>query len=1778
MKEACIFKNLVFNCPFSPVFGLYYAMSKDQSESFKIINLGNIALQYIQMIAISFSGVQWPLGVAETVVRTAFSIFDLSISSTTALSMCLPPHFASPHPPPPIKDIVMSLAGLATIIALVNALVTMLFFRHNKSVPLTPLKILRVLTISLVSYLYMPFVGFFMGVLDCYYLGSGDPTHATLGVQCMAVPHLVFWIISLVILVIFVPVSQFTSLFLNNNDPKKGGMLARPNGRVDFVVVRRSPPGIPEEEEGLLVKFCISTVTKLLTQYHEIRAGVSIAGYLGLAGWVLLSQPYYTARGNALYSVLYSTTGLSCIFATVAPTVSISNAGATAGFWVAYFLAMPITGAAAVFLSHARTRQLWALPRSGKLPDFFTRQLADGLRFPRLPSSGSLQPVAPGGGPAAANAYRPPKFRSAARLERAVRFLQEKQYRKQKDYVAYADFLYTEAFRKQRNNPSLHLSYAIFLLTYRKNFPRCMQQLQQARQCYPAFDERYAIFVKAKDWEQQTSTIGDLRSAHVMSVFTFKRHFSMAQKYHDDAKAALRDFCEALLAAQPDQGRIIDLTTTIVDSEAKAREYYELLLESHSNSVQVLRAYGSLLRDIYHDEDAAKVLLSRADLIEDDQSVAESQSASGSSQGQPGGPGTPPAQQANAKHQKEAAKKRNRKKLGELKLATRKQNLLPRFVLRLSLVHLACLAAIVVSTVFALYSIGEVATTMDGLDSLLHLDTTCAAIAINAKVRSRAPARSDGPQRRPPAGQRNPCPRRDGQPGLTTHLFGGAPSLGAGTVLLSVAEARASLVAAAFQLRTMQSHDKDLHTVGLVTFNGTNIAQQTLSDSLRGVLDRYAQYALDLAAQPLGSDVFQAGAQFLVANQPTGLQEHIKRAGLIFGDYVKLWVLAVESVIIVLDALAGIFMSLLLLVLYLSTGAVLTKGREAALVRVLSYPKAAVRRMLNEMTAEPLDEAAAGGDSPPPKSRRPSAAGTPPPDTLLLPPPDAPLLDGGPASGLDISLVSSAASPPYLGPQQQLPPPPPVHDPMPQPIGPSARPPALGRLGPATSTGLPQRQLHSPRQLGPSPIPSSLSPQSDRAEADLATHQAPSPASSHGRPPSTPLLQHDDRDGAAPSPPSGWEGAGAGGGAQAVLTEWMVVSHGAPSSESGPEATPGPAEAPLPPGTTGAALPPFLPPLPPPQRQPDQPEARGAPGAASSPIPILPPLPSGVSTAAPPDLAPPPAEPLEEAATQPPQQWAAGTPDPMSRSLSAGDFAPAMALPSGMSDLVEPEPPDLGLPLLPAAPSGSAGAAGAASRYQVPPPPGGPSTQPPLAAGPPLLARRSSSAQSCAAKCPEKVAQAGACCLALKRALTLPKVVRLRIFTGVWIMLLLLILSAIFTAHAQDAVSAVGHPLALCGQQETQAAVVRLLATQLLFNSSLPLLDNPANPAATSPVWRDLSHLSNDRAALQRLLAGQADYLERIGYRLLYGTGASNATGDRTIDARFFEHTSGDLQAREVLLHVPQACLMRNASDCVAGRIRGLDGTLVGLAPLLARYLDAARQLSALPPGELTPTNPYFEFLFSAGRYDLHDGMQQWTDSFLDQSRVDRGNAMIMLIGWLSVDIVALLFSFVVVLLPTKPLLWAEAHKTFKMLELFPESDQLGPLAQIVEWRPAYQTGQPLMDANHRALVELAGRLMEALATDEERELWESFTATFAAEERLMREHSFPRRRAHRHEHFATLAGLKQAMEAMAHEATDDGVMVQSLVQSWLTGHVIRADREFGQFLARRDAAAAIAP
>ncbi|KAJ4460679.1 putative calmodulin-dependent kinase [Paratrimastix pyriformis] len=417
--------------------------------------------------------------------------------------------------------------------------------------------------------------------------------------------------------------------------------------------------------------------------------------------------------------------------------------------------------------------------------------------------------------------------------------------------------------------------------------------------------------------------------------------------------------------------------------------------------------------------------------------------------------------------------------------------------------------------------------------------------------------------------------------------------------------------------------------------------------------------------------------------------------------------------------------------------------------------------------------------------------------------------------------------------------------------------------------------------------------------------------------------------------------------------------------------------------------------------------------------------------------------------------------------------------------------------------------------------------------------------------------------------------ISLRLWIRISLGLLLIVLavgsSAVLSVMNLTEMGVLGHQMALCGQLENQVVALRLMGTQLLFNDSMDLLGNPANTAATNPVWRDLGHLSTDRRALQALMERQVGYIERIRYLTVYGSQSGYLTNDTIIDNIWFEYAVGRFAPREALLDEPRACLMLNETDCVPGRIKGMDETMVGLMPLLARYLASARMLSSLPAEELTPANPYFEFLFTAGRWDLGAGMRAWTETYQDESYELREVAASTAVISLVFGLLSILITFVALLLPLKPLLWDAANKTKKMIELFPEEEASGAL----EWRDAYSVGVPALDADHMAILEIGAHLLTTVAANERTEViealtaqfWEIVSGHFAMEDQLMADHGFPRSLAHAAQHKECLAKIKRITGRIAKGQLTEYLTLDHILRHWMVAHVDTSDRDLAKWL-----------
>lgn len=123
-----------------------------------------------------------------------------------------------------------------------------------------------------------------------------------------------------------------------------------------------------------------------------------------------------------------------------------------------------------------------------------------------------------------------------------------------------------------------------------------------------------------------------------------------------------------------------------------------------------------------------------------------------------------------------------------------------------------------------------------------------------------------------------------------------------------------------------------------------------------------------------------------------------------------------------------------------------------------------------------------------------------------------------------------------------------------------------------------------------------------------------------------------------------------------------------------------------------------------------------------------------------------------------------------------------------------------------------------------------------------------------------------------------------------------------------------------------------------------------------------------------------------------------------------------------------------------------------------------------------------------------------------------------------------------------------------------------------IHWKQTYETGQPLMDAEHRLLVMLFRKLDVAIKTQQQPatishivlELRKCVEFHFVSEENVMRETGYPDIDEHRAQHAKLLLNLQTMINRLAsHREYPDDVL--DFLIGWLTEHIACHDQQVAE-------------
>lgn len=173
--------------------------------------------------------------------------------------------------------------------------------------------------------------------------------------------------------------------------------------------------------------------------------------------------------------------------------------------------------------------------------------------------------------------------------------------------------MYFDGIKKFPNNTALRISYAFFLLEKMHSKQQALQELTQAEQNKPSFDEQFIIFrykkiLEDEIAERQNDGQGGL---DVVSEVAFQNHLRQLQANIEKSALLHMEFWSQLSEDNPDLSKLNDGGSKINSSVQNVEENWIKLMKINPNNAKAMRLYGKYLIEIINDKEAGDHLLER---------------------------------------------------------------------------------------------------------------------------------------------------------------------------------------------------------------------------------------------------------------------------------------------------------------------------------------------------------------------------------------------------------------------------------------------------------------------------------------------------------------------------------------------------------------------------------------------------------------------------------------------------------------------------------------------------------------------------------------------------------------------------------------------------------------------------------------------------------------------------------------------------------------------------------------------------------------------------------------------------------------------------------------------------------------------------------------------------------------------------------------------------------------------------------------------------------------
>ncbi|KAA6379307.1 MAG: hypothetical protein EZS28_025169 [Streblomastix strix] len=400
---------------------------------------------------------------------------------------------------------------------------------------------------------------------------------------------------------------MIVNIFIFNHNPKNGGLFSSPNGMFKLI-------------QGVSIFILVfSQRLLILWQFWRLVIGVGIPLILVLI--LIMHNPYYSFISNFLGTIPWIMFGSLRLCLEIGYIIEESSHSIIPQ--IVFSLVGIIIGICFIiciyFLMRILEGKKWLLTNQ-RLPlvDFNNKNLESEQKQVKISASRQNQISKIGNQLNIKKVIGLPKMKNPNQIEPRLRFLQLRELRT-KDYLNYADYIYTTALHRHKKSANLQFHYGNFLLFFQKNWVKSQSVFKLARSSNPSVPLQFVLYCKSK--EGRSSQSGNNQQSELTSM-AFNSKMAQATQYHNIAKQAVSNFFENLTNPHINFDHIFPQLKIIVESEAKSRKYFGELMIMQPNNTTVLRNYARLLLDIYNDEDTAEIVLQRAEMLEDNNTIS----------------------------------------------------------------------------------------------------------------------------------------------------------------------------------------------------------------------------------------------------------------------------------------------------------------------------------------------------------------------------------------------------------------------------------------------------------------------------------------------------------------------------------------------------------------------------------------------------------------------------------------------------------------------------------------------------------------------------------------------------------------------------------------------------------------------------------------------------------------------------------------------------------------------------------------------------------------------------------------------------------------------------------------------------------------------------------------------------------------------------------------------------------------------------------------------------